>query len=70
MAFENVGVEVFDFAAAHGFDEIAEVILAAAELLDDLALVREGGGTLCNWGRPCNRPLPYQMLPTSCRLRP
>src|SRR5262249_47809923 len=42
VAFENVGVEVLDLATAHGLDEVAEVILAAGELLDDLAVVADG----------------------------
>src|SRR6185437_7906017 len=45
MAFENVGVEIRSLAAADGLDEVAEMILAAAELLDNLALGRVGDGT-------------------------
>ena len=44
MALQNVGVEILDFAAADGLDEIAEVIVAAGELLDDLAIVAVGDG--------------------------
>src|SRR6516165_4492927 len=44
MALQNVGVEILDLAAADSLDEIAEVVLAAAELGDDLTLGREGDG--------------------------
>src|SRR5438552_907263 len=38
MAFQDVGVEVFNFPAADRLDEVAEVVLAAAKPLDDLAI--------------------------------
>src|SRR5579875_751103 len=43
MAFENVGVEVLDLAAADGLDEVAIMVFAAVEFLDDLALGGESG---------------------------
>ena len=39
MAFQNVAVQVSTLAAAHGLDEVAEVVARRRlELLDDLAL--------------------------------
>src|SRR5260221_2147417 len=46
MAFEDVGVQILFFAAAHGLDEVGVVVGAAAEFLDDFSLGRVGDGRI------------------------
>src|SRR5205814_10282898 len=47
MAFEDVGVKVGALAAAHGFNEVAEVILTlGAEFGDEFITVGEGCNSL------------------------
>jgi hypothetical protein len=46
MAFEDVGVQIFHAAAAAGVDEVFEVILAAFEFLDLLAILVEATAPL------------------------
>src|SRR5438132_397225 len=48
VAFQDIGIQVLSFAAAHGFDEIAvvSVIVLAVELLDNLAIAAESDSAL------------------------
>ena len=44
MAFLDIGVQIFHFAGTNGLEEVAEMIAAATELLDHLAVRVEGNG--------------------------
>ena len=44
VAFQDVGVQVVDAAAAAGIDEVFEVVVRAFPFLDDLAVFVIGGG--------------------------
>ena len=46
VAFEHVGVQVFAVAVAHGRDEVVEVVAAAGEVLDLLAVLVPGDAAI------------------------